>query len=713
MGSRTSRFLLALALLLSLLPVVPVTAQDSTTRTIFFQLAYVPDAGSLVSDANIRWEKERFAKEPDFGGRKVYRAMIPAGGRESDRVRMIWDMTRGRLWVDGNRNNDLTDDQVHRVKFSPAQTFHNVEIPFPEGPGTGSWRFHLWLRMRRGSDDPEARFYILSGWRGTIDLAGWKYSMTVKDNLDGSVGAGDQVRLDEAVFGEGGAPGRVFVNGRMYGISYEFDPTSRRILNVTFREIKAPMGACNLTGEFIEHLILVECRLPDRATNQTTPRAGAGGPGNRETGPKEAENGTIALFLRPQGTVAIPAGCYLQKVSLRAGSSGPQFISSGSWATQPILEITAGETVSSRLGAPLRNRVTLSQSGANLKMGYSLVGGEGEVYRRTDAAVPLPGFKLFKGARQIASGSFGEDSDGSFMSSWRVPPAISGKLAVVASAELGKLGPRDGTPTGIDWRFHWTSVLPFVPWFVVPVLLLVRRENRTWRICWLIVPVAVVWGCLHLVGHIILRFSGSSPSEASPASAVLCSFLLPLACVWGWGNWIRSRSRPLTMLKTALWILGVSTLCSFCLVGPQTDSSVLEHFYSWGHRPVFGSVVVPISLGLAAMCCGGRYKPRAFSLWLAICAILCCLILGAPYFTALILVHMPHPSLFWPSLFHLLPRTALACAMGGLLFWAIILPFLVLAFSSRFYRERLFGVCGVAGKDEPPPLPVGQEEGTP
>jgi hypothetical protein len=167
------------------------------------------------------------------------------------------------------------------------------------------------------------------------------------------------------------------------------------------------------------------------------------------------------------------------------------------------------------------------------------------------------------------------------------------------------------------------------------------------------------------------------------------------------------------MLKTALWMLGVSILCSLCLADSQTDSSVIQHFYSWGHLAVFGSVVVPVTLGLAAKCCGGRYKPRAFSLWLPICAILCCLILGAPYFTALVLVLMPHPSLFWPSLFWLLPRTALAYPMGGLLLWAIILPFLVLSFSSSFYRERFCGICGVAGKDEAPPLPVGQAQGNP
>jgi hypothetical protein len=118
-----------------------------------------------------------------------------------------------------------------------------------------------------------------------------------------------------------------------------------------------------------------------------------------------------------------------------------------------------------------------------------------------------------------------------------------------------------------DWRFQWISLLPCAPWLIVTALLLVRRENRTWKICWLIVPVAIV-----LVGCLILcRLSGAPSSTRIVIVSFLESPVFGLACVWGWGNWVASRGRFLTFAKAALWMLPVSVLCALFLAGFETE----------------------------------------------------------------------------------------------------------------------------------------------
>lgn len=404
MLSRTTRFLFALALLLSLLPVVWAGAQESTTRTITFPLTCGDMPSSQIrSRASVRWEKGVFGKEPDFAGRKVFRGTIRAGENETNRVRLIWDPEKNLLYVDQNQNGDLTDDKPYTGEKDrgSGQSFHRLEIPFPEGAETGSWRLDGQLRVPKGQDEPDWSSAVLSGWRGEIELAGRKWFMAVQDNLDGKIGDGDRLHIGIPGLEESAVPGRLCVDGRLYEMSFQFEPGNRRILHVAFQETQRSMGECDLAGEGIERLVLIECKPPDKNKGGDTKNsAGRDVPPAR---PETVKNGTIAVFERPPKTITVPAGCYLQKVFLKGGPAAGMLISD-SWM-RPVLEITEGRKSVLRAGAPLRNSVNLWQSRNMLEMRYSLVDRDG-VYRPEHTMGPAPRFKVFKGGRQIASGSF-------------------------------------------------------------------------------------------------------------------------------------------------------------------------------------------------------------------------------------------------------------------------------------------------------------------
>lgn len=277
---------------------------------------------------------------------------------------------------------------------------------------------------------------------------------------------------------------------------------------------------------------------------------------------------------------------------------------------------------------------------------------------------------------------------------------------MVASADLGNLGPRDGPPVEFDWKFQWILLLSYAPWLILAALLLMRRKNRTWRICWLIVPLGLVLTAC----HILPRLFGVAPQETDQIRDFLDAVGFGLTCVWGWGDWIGSRTRLLTMCKTALWMLPVSALCALFQAGPHgpiASFAIVVMIIA-----VFSALMILAALNLAAIRCGGRYKPWRFSLWLLVWLVLGAVIVVVVSFS-FIEAHVFTARFDWSFLFKRLPEVLLGGAIWGVILWAITLPFLILAFSSSFYRERFCGVCGVAGKDEPPPLPVGQEQGSP
>jgi hypothetical protein len=79
--------------------------------------------------------QEPFAKEPDFAKRQVVRGLLPCAERVEQRIAYIWDFEQKRLYIDKNRNRDLTDDpngiyesQRQEIQY---QSFKDVEIESP------------------------------------------------------------------------------------------------------------------------------------------------------------------------------------------------------------------------------------------------------------------------------------------------------------------------------------------------------------------------------------------------------------------------------------------------------------------------------------------------------------------------------------------------------------------------------------------------------
>ncbi|RPJ00285.1 MAG: hypothetical protein EHM39_05090, partial [Chloroflexi bacterium] len=87
-------------------------------------------------------ENQPFVKEPNTSGRRVTRGSLLCGGAEDQRIPLLWDYGQGKLYLDLNRNRDLTDDPEGALSvpkaFHSSQVFTNIHVQFqtPKGPFT-------------------------------------------------------------------------------------------------------------------------------------------------------------------------------------------------------------------------------------------------------------------------------------------------------------------------------------------------------------------------------------------------------------------------------------------------------------------------------------------------------------------------------------------------------------------------------------------------
>ncbi len=355
-----------------------------------FNLEYRPN-GFNVSVPVSKWlEKGDFEKEPDFGERDIVRGLLQTGIEEKDYMGFAWDKDNGRLYLDLNRNRDLTDDENGVFESRGKGTFQvfndiHLEVQFD------SVRVPYVIRMSLyefGQGRPNCVVYVRSGFETEIELYGKKRSLAVADNMDGTIkyGRGDQFFLmpPEVEFGSGGGqfnlsiPEEVFFDGRCYELSFEFEsaePTS--LMQAGFTEIEKTLGELNIKGTFIKRLVL--------------------------------ESGAMVVLLdTPNPNVLIPVGNYhCRDVFLDGGEAGLFKVDKFVTRTDDI-SISESQAVDLKIGGPLKSTVDVQRMGNTLNLNYKLVGADGLSYKAMlqQRSVNPPGFAIYKGDKEIASGKF-------------------------------------------------------------------------------------------------------------------------------------------------------------------------------------------------------------------------------------------------------------------------------------------------------------------
>ncbi len=357
--------------------------EESEPNSIVFDLEYNKDGQSLRVDIDQWRGRASFEKEPDFGGRYIIRGLIPAGVEEKDYIGYAWDEVEGKVYLDLNRNRDLTDDpngvfsrgETGNRTLNLNQVRFTVKAGSFETPCVGDMYFY-------------GRHYsymnVRSGFSGVMEFNGKTWRCNIVDNIDGKIGGGDHFVL--APDGEQGSLFRIyesmslreniFFGGRAYKVDFEFkEKDDKPVLQMKLYELQVPLGKVKIESKFIKGLVVF---------NDTT----------------------LVVLDSPGGESAVPLGKFYYEQLVIVGDKSEKFKVTNFHGNNGF-SVDADEAKMLKAGGPLINSVSVQRNGNVLTLGYKLVDPIGNEYgslqgRRDNP----PGFVVYKGDKQVGSGTF-------------------------------------------------------------------------------------------------------------------------------------------------------------------------------------------------------------------------------------------------------------------------------------------------------------------
>ena len=376
-------------------------AQDTAPepRTESFYLEY-QESNFVVQNCGLTVTPgaAAFRREPDFGRHKIFRGSFSFGGESA--LAFAWDPARGKVYLDLNRNGDLTDDSGGMFECSTPivsrlfQTFPGIRVERMTREGRKPVLLDLTLHEFNGQLGTSVG--LRSFWQGKASFLGRDWQLGIIENLNPTLGTNVSrfllmrpwVRKDE-IFGvmDGSmaafnfAPD-LFLEGRAYHLDCRFQLQGGKTACVLrLKEQQAKLGELRFSGKSVQRLLL--------------------------TGP-----GYTVLVDSPGPLARVPIGDYSQEqIWLKEGSLEATwdlgYIQPGlSHSVRPVT-VSESKTAIVSAGGPLTNTVTVQQQGRHLVLQYRLVGADGNTYRllRNDPIKP-PRFAISRDGKEIAAGQF-------------------------------------------------------------------------------------------------------------------------------------------------------------------------------------------------------------------------------------------------------------------------------------------------------------------
>ncbi len=274
----------------------------------------------------------RFRKEPVFSGPDVFRGLMCFGTDTNLFVPFAWDQEQRKLYVDANRNGDLTDDAPggYTAADKSLELFRGVRLEFPSRQG--AYRVlvdaHVFGQAAGQARRPRVFLYVRSLWEGGVELDGKKWYLAVMDGLDGRIGPArslsqvsarmvlrpweerqepflwwhatlekvhslSHVKLvtfpyrnagDAEVYDAFNVPENLFFQDRAYRMDYRMEGSNGPAnLTVTFNPVQPALGKLHVAGEYFRRVVLDGGTCARRIYRDSGfGLAGRAGPGGRK-----------------------------------------------------------------------------------------------------------------------------------------------------------------------------------------------------------------------------------------------------------------------------------------------------------------------------------------------------------------------------------------------------------------------------------------------
>ncbi|HAL92044.1 MAG TPA: hypothetical protein DCM68_03355, partial [Verrucomicrobia bacterium] len=238
----------------------------------------------------------RFQKEPEYVGEQIVRSVLRVAPGKKEYIGFACDLEGKKLYLDLNRNLDLTDDPdgVHaRTGEDWAHSFENVAISVEKDGRRRDMLVDLQIH-----GESYGRYTIKSSWGNeAVAIGDGLWRVAVVDNGDGVIDRADSLYLEPTEKGRNKtaaearvavqAPASLTLDGAPFELSYELSEDGNA-LALSVEPGTQPLLDVELAGEGIERLIMED--------------------------PKSA-----AVFFGPGKAIRLPAGRYRANVRVRTG----------------------------------------------------------------------------------------------------------------------------------------------------------------------------------------------------------------------------------------------------------------------------------------------------------------------------------------------------------------------------------------------------------
>ena len=236
------------------------------------------------------------------------------------------------------------------------------------------------------------------------------------------------------------------------------------------------------------------------------------------------------------------------------------------------------------------------------------------------------------------------------------------------------MGPHEGQASLYPWRWYY-SATGLLVWLVLVAVAVWPKANRDRRIVLTLIPLALV----NLLYLLFKRLSGATSSSTVQFDLVFQSLIAAVTLLWLVAPVLTGRG--LARIGVALvLVVAVAGLSVFSFLGTTSSEETLVLLGGLG-------AVLILAPTIATRRCGGRYRPVALTLWLALGAVLGGMAATVGFMVVIFLFFSSPPDA--SELLVVTLMTTLVGAVFGLCLFVLYLPYLLLGFVNPFFRERL------------------------
>jgi len=379
-----------------------------------------------------------FKKEPPLSQRDVTRGTLKFGNSTDHFIPFLWDRAQGKLYLDLNRNLDLTDDPdgVFSCPIKGAneffQPFNNIHLTFKTP--TGSHRALVDLQCNASGYQSSVWAFCRYYWEGKVVQPAMEWQLALVDDLAGKLGSAEGASLILRPWADRNQPidtqpgsldylsfsHNLFFGQQAYRLDCAFVPQDN---NPKFRldltEQPDQLGELKIAGQCIHRLLLFRAGPSGLTAEQAAAQGAAGEAFARRYGlraigsqPPSQSPSLVVVLDSPGPVVKVPIGAYQYQLTLKHGGAEARLSSAaynGLAQTSKPLVVNLTNAATLVAGGPLTNSVSVSRRGRSLTLNYQLLGANGDAYQLQGARTQ-PEFAIYRpgrnGDKKLASGKF-------------------------------------------------------------------------------------------------------------------------------------------------------------------------------------------------------------------------------------------------------------------------------------------------------------------